>query len=165
MAARGKQCPHRPTITPNTACSTNLYRCIKRRVGRSLKRVHCQRNLVPTGKQATHKLSRTQSSFPSFKRVSRSVRGQDGSYSNRQHHGSSLHQQRRGYEVRSTVCPTMENLDLVHRETSHPEGPTHSRLSVVADKLSRLGQTIQTEWSLLPQVFQTLCDRWHRPHG
>ena len=37
------------------------------------------------------------------------------------------------------------------------------RLNVVADKLSRLGQIIQTEWSLLPEVFQALCSRWHRP--
>ena len=37
------------------------------------------------------------------------------------------------------------------------------RLNVVADKLSRLGQTIQTEWSLLPAVFKTLCTRWHQP--
>ena len=36
------------------------------------------------------------------------------------------------------------------------------RLNVVADKLSRLGQTIQTEWSLLPEVFQTLSNRWHQ---
>ena len=36
-------------------------------------------------------------------------------------------------------------------------------LKVVADKLSRLGQTIQTEWSLLPEVFQTICSRWYRP--
>ena len=36
MAARG-QCPYRPTITPNKTCSANLYRRIKRRVGRSLK--------------------------------------------------------------------------------------------------------------------------------
>ena len=28
------------------------------------------------------------------------------------------------------------------------------RLNVVADKLSRLGQIIQTEWSLHPQIFQ-----------
>ena len=35
------------------------------------------------------------------------------------------------------------------------------RLNMVADKLSRLGQTIQTEWCLLPEVFQTLCSRWH----
>ena len=37
------------------------------------------------------------------------------------------------------------------------------RLNVIADKLSRLGQTIQTEWSLLPEVFQKLCSKWHRP--
>ena len=37
------------------------------------------------------------------------------------------------------------------------------RLNVIADKLSRLGQTIQTEWSLLPKVFQSLCKRWHQP--
>ena len=37
------------------------------------------------------------------------------------------------------------------------------RLNVVADKLSRLGQTIQTEWSLLPEVFQELTHKWHRP--
>ena len=37
------------------------------------------------------------------------------------------------------------------------------RLNVVADKLSRLDQIIQTEWSLLPEVFQIICSRWHRP--
>ena len=37
------------------------------------------------------------------------------------------------------------------------------RLNVIADKLSRLGQTIQTEWSLHPEVFKAICDRWHYP--
>ena len=37
------------------------------------------------------------------------------------------------------------------------------RLNVIADKLSRMGQTIQTEWSLLPEIFQKLCSKWHRP--
>ena len=37
------------------------------------------------------------------------------------------------------------------------------RLNVIADKLSRLGQTIQTEWSLLLEVFQSLCKGWHQP--
>ena len=36
-------------------------------------------------------------------------------------------------------------------------------LKVIADKLSRLGQTIQTEWSLHPEVFQAICSRWHQP--
>ena len=34
---------------------------------------------------------------------------------------------------------------------------------MIADKLSRLGQTIQTEWSLLPEVFQQICNQWHLP--
>ena len=33
------------------------------------------------------------------------------------------------------------------------------RLNVVADKLSRLGQTIQTGWFLLPEVFYSICSR------
>ena len=37
------------------------------------------------------------------------------------------------------------------------------RLNVIADKLSRLGQTIQTEWSLLQEVFQLICKRWYHP--
>ena len=37
------------------------------------------------------------------------------------------------------------------------------QLNVVADKLSRLGQTIQTKWSLLPEVFKSICSRWHWP--
>ena len=36
-------------------------------------------------------------------------------------------------------------------------------LNVIADKLSRLGQTIQTEWSLLPEIFHKVCKKWHRP--
>ena len=37
------------------------------------------------------------------------------------------------------------------------------QLNVIADKLSRLGQTIQTEWSLHPEIFQAICFRWHKP--
>ena len=58
--------------------------------------------------------------------------------SNRQHHGSVLHQQGRGHEVGPTVCPTLENLDLVHQETSDSKGPTHSRPLKCSG-----GQTIQ----------------------
>ena len=36
-------------------------------------------------------------------------------------------------------------------------------LNVIADKLSRHKQVIQTEWSLLQEVFDLLCRRWHKP--
>ena len=51
----------------------------------------------------------------------------------------------------------------------HPRGiilrarhiPGH--LNVIADKLSRHNQVIQTEWSLSQQVFTLLCSRWIQP--
>ena len=127
MVARGRQCTSRPTITPSKTCSANFYRRIKRRVWRSLKRAHCKRVLVGTGKQATHKLSATKSSVPSLKRVSRSLCRQNSSGSNRQYYSSSLHKQGRRNEVGPTVCPTVENLDLVFPAASDSQSSTHSR--------------------------------------
>ena len=139
MVARRRQCPHRPAITPYATCSSNLYRRIKRRVGRSLKRVHCQRNMVPVGKQIAYKLLETKSSLSGSKRVPKAMHGQNGSGSYRQHHSSGLHQQGGRHEVGPTLCPTLENLDLVHRETSDSEGLTHSRPLKYSGR-----QTVQT---------------------
>ena len=61
-----------------------------------------------------------------------------------------------------------------HRKTGPPRSALHEtdtvaldnipgRLNMVVDKLSRLGQTILKEWSLLPEVFQLTCNRWHQP--
>ena len=36
-------------------------------------------------------------------------------------------------------------------------------LNVIADKLSRHKQVIQTEWSVLQEIFDLLCRRWHEP--
>ena len=58
---------------------------------------------------------------------------------------------------------TRENLDWVHQKSSNSQRPTPFwPANVVADKLSKLGQTIQTEWPLLQEVFQTICSWWHR---
>ena len=54
MVAGGKQCYHRSTITPSKTCSANLYRRIKRRVGRSLEREHGKGKLVTSRKQTAH---------------------------------------------------------------------------------------------------------------
>ena len=47
VVAGGNQCATRSTITPFKTCSANIYRRIKGRVGRSLRRTYCKGNLVP----------------------------------------------------------------------------------------------------------------------
>ena len=122
VAARG-QWPYRPTITPNKTCSANLYRCIKRSVGRSPKRIHCKRHLVPSRKQVAYQLPRTQGSLSSLKRVPRPLHTQDSTCSDGQHHSGVIHKQGRRHEVGPTLCSTMENLDLVHQESSNSQKP------------------------------------------
>ena len=85
MVARRKQCSTRSTITPYKTCPANLYRRIKRRVGRSLKRAHCKRVLVGTRELIAHKLPGTQSSFSSLKRVPKLLYRSNGFGSNGQH--------------------------------------------------------------------------------
>ena len=55
MVTGRKQCASWSAITPTKTCSADLYRHIKRRVGRSIKRIHCEGNLVSSRKQTTHK--------------------------------------------------------------------------------------------------------------
>ena len=129
MVAKRKQCATRPTVTPSKACSADIYRRLKRRVGRSLKRAHCKRSLVGTGKQTAYKLSGVKSSFSGFERVPRSLCRRNSTSGNRQHHGSGLYKQRKRYEVGPTVCPTVENPDLVLPATGDSKSPTYPRPS------------------------------------
>ena len=139
VVAGGKQCATRSTITPSKTCSADLYRRIKRRVGRSLGRPHCKGNLVPSRKQVAHKPLRVKSSFSSSKGVSNPGLPQDCVDSYRQHNSGCLYQQRRGDEVGVTVCPTVENPVLVHQIAGNPQGTSHPR---PAERDSR--QAIQT---------------------
>ena len=127
LVAGRKQCPPRPTITPHKARSANIYRRFKRRVGRSLKRVHCKRVLVGAGRQAAHKLPGTQSGVSGPQRVPKSLCRQNSSSGNRQYYGGRLHKQRRRHEVRPSMCPTVENLDMVLPAAGDATNATHPR--------------------------------------
>ena len=154
VVAGGKQCASRSTITPSKICSANLYGCIKRRVGHSLKRVHskgklvtsrkqtahklprvngslrrahCKGTVVPTREQVTHKPLGAESSISSSKRVSNPSLQQDSVGSYRQNNSGCLYQQRRGDEIGLSVCPTVENSVLVHQAASNPQGTSHPR--------------------------------------
>ena len=125
VVAGGKQCATRSTITPSTTCSADLYRRIKRRVGRSLGRPYCKRNLVPSREQVTHKPFRAKGCISSSKRVSNPGLQQDSVDSYRQHNSGCLYQQRGGDEVGLSVCPTLENPVQVHQTTGNSQGTSH----------------------------------------
>ena len=164
MVAGGKQCSSRSTITPSKTCYANLYRCIKRRVGRSLKRAHCKRNLVSSRKQVAHKSPGTKSGLSGLKRVSRLLFKQHSPGSHRQHNSGCLYQQRRGMKSGSLCALLWRILSWCSRkQVTLKARHILSRLNVIADKLSKLDQTIQTEWSLHPEVFKAACSRWHQP--
>ena len=51
------------------------------------------------------------------------------------------------------------NAREIHIRARHIPG----NLNVIADSLSRRDKAIQTEWYLHPQVFQGICQVWHKP--
>ena len=164
VVAGGKQCSSRSTITPTKTCSADIYRRIKRRVGRSLKQTHCKGNQVSSRKQVAHKSLGAKGSLSGLKRVPRPLFKQHSPGSHRQHNSGCLYQQRGGMKSASLCALLWRILSWCTRKqitlkARHIPG----RLNVIADQLSRLGQTIQTEWSLHPEVFKAICSRWHQP--
>ena len=139
MVAGEKQCSHRSTITPTKTCAADLYRRIKRRVGRSFKRAHGKGKLVTPRKQTAHKLSRVKGSSSGLKRISDPLYQQYSPHSYRQQYSGCLHKQGRGNEVGPSLCSTVENPDLVYQEIGYFQSSTHPRPS---ERDSR--QAIQT---------------------
>ena len=129
MVAGGRQCYQRSNLTPSSTCSANLYRRLKRRVGRSLKQSYGKRSLVTTREQTAHKLPRVKGSPFGLKRISSFLYRQSGSHSYRQHHCGSIHKQGRWNEVGAPVCSIMEDTDLVYQISSNPQSPTYPRSS------------------------------------
>ena len=99
----------------------SLYRCIKRRVGLLHKRMHCERHLVPSGKQVAYQLPRTQGS------LSRPLHAEKKFLETDNATVVFIHKQGRRHEVRPTRASTMENLDLVHQKSSDSQSPILSR--------------------------------------
>ena len=164
LVVGGKECTPRPTITSNASRSASFYRRIKRRLGRSLRGLHSKRRLVRTRKSPPYKLLGTKSSLPGSQEFRASLQGSDCPSSHRQHNCGLLHQQGRRYEIRLSLCPPVETSVVVPPQgvilrARHIPG----YLNVIADKLSRHNQVIQTEWSLSQQVFRLLFSKWALP--
>ena len=108
VAPRGK-CPSRSVTTPTQPCSSDLYRCLKRRLGCLFGRSHSKRDFGLTRKQIAYKLPGTKGGLSGPKRVPGPLFKRDCVHSNRQHHSCCLHKQGVRHEIGSTVYPFVEN--------------------------------------------------------
>ena len=126
VVARQRQCSQRPTSSSSTACAAVVYRRLKRRLGRSLRRSHGKRSLVRLRKPVAHKLSRAKSGPSGPQEVRATVLGPDHFDSYGQHNGCLIHQQGGGYEIRLTLCPPLETAFLVQWQADSSKGQAHS---------------------------------------
>ena len=137
-----------------------FYRFIKSRVGCSLKQTHCRRHLVPPGKQVAYQLPRLQTVFLAL-------------------------QEFQDLCMHKIVLVETDNTTVVsyiNREGGMRSGPlcallwriltwcARNQVTLKAQhRLAECGhrQAIQArpspESSLLQEVFQAICNRWHRP--
>ena len=151
VVAGGNQCSSRSTITPTKTCSADIYRRIKRRMGRSLKRTHCMGNLVSSRKQVAHKSLGTKSGLSGLVATDNTT---VVAYINKEG----------GMKLGSQCALLWRILSwCTRKQVTLKARHIPSRLNVIADELSRLGQTIQTEWSLHREVFKAICSWWHQP--
>ena len=144
-----------------------LYRCLKRRLGRSLRSKLYKGSVVRPRKKATHKRSRVKAvslALRSFKDQCQNqtvLVAMDNStvvaYINKQ--GGT-----RSPEMCALLWKIMTWCHHYHITLKARHTP--GCLNLMADLLSRSNQvqSWSTEWSLHPQVFKQICQKWFTPH-
>ena len=127
MVVRPGEGPEGSTSTPVTACPSALYRRLKRRLGRTLRRLHGKRPLVQVRRRIAHKFARTQGGPFSPKTVRAVVLEPDHSGLYGIHDSGGVHQQGRGYEVRFSLCSPLETPSVVQPKADCFTSQTYSR--------------------------------------
>ena len=112
----------------------------------------------------TQQLSGTKGGLSGRERVPGPLLEHHDSHSHRQHNSGCLHKQTGGMKL-GPLCALLWRILTwcTGRKVTLRARHMPAWLNVIADKLSRLGQTIQTEWSLHSEVFQTICNQWRQP--
>ena len=164
MVASGRKCTSRPAIRPTQSFSANFYRGTKTKVGHSLRGTHCKGNWsLPESKLHINYLE--------LKAVFLALKEFQDLCSNKivfvaTDNTTRVANRNREIDMRSgSTCALLWRIltccsrKQVTLKARHIPG----QLNVVADKLSMQCQTIQIECPLLPEVFQLICTRWHRP--
>ena len=122
-------------------------------------------SVVRSGKKATHICPRIEGGLPGPSRLQGPVPESNSVSCDGQLNSGSLHQQQGGTHS-AEMCALLWKITtwghhyLITLKARHVLGC----LNVMADLLSRSNQVQSTEWSLHPQVFKQICQKWFTPH-
>ena len=136
LVAESYKCDERLRPSSQRPQYPTLYRCLKGRLGRSLRSKFYQRSVVRTGKKATHKCSRIEGGLTGPSSVQGPVSEPNSSSCNGQLSSGSLHKQTRRNSLSGDVCAPVEDHDIVPSLSHNIESQTHSRLSQCDDQPS-----------------------------
>ena len=143
-----------------------LYRCLKRKLGRSLRSKFYKGSVVRPGKKATHKHPRIEGGLPGPLKLQGPVPEPNSGSCNGQLNSGSLHQQTRRNSLSRDVSSPVEDHDLVKSLSHNIESQTHSRVpecdgrpsvQVKPSAVNRMvivSAGVQTD---LPKVVHTSC--------
>ena len=127
LVVRREQCTQGATFAPPATRPTYIYRRLKQRLGLTLRGIHSKRRLVGTRKSPPYQFLGTQGGSSGSQEFRAAVQETDCPHSIRQHNCGILHQQGGRYEIRFSLCPTLEAPILVSSQEDSSAGQTHPR--------------------------------------
>ena len=143
-----------------------LYRCLKRRLGRSLRSKFYKGSVVRSGKKATHKCPRIEGGLTGPSRLQGPVPEPNSVSCDRQLNSGSIHQQTRRNSLSRDVCSPVEDHDLVPslphniESQAHPRVPECDSRPAVQVQPSAVNRMVSASAGVqtdLPKVVHTSC--------
>ena len=128
MVVRPQKRATRRVSPPKGTRKTDLYRRLKRRLGRTLRSRFNRRGLVSHRKSSPHQLFGIKGSSPGTTVLQDHLQEQSGSHCLRQHLRSVLHKQTGWHKIRRTLRSNVENSDMVQSQQRHTQSKTHTRI-------------------------------------
>ena len=104
----------------------SLYRCLRRRLGPSLRASLYKGSVVRQGKKATHKCSRVEGGISGPIKVQGPVSKSNNVHCYRQINSNSVHKQTSRNPLSGDVCSPVENHDLVPSLPDYLKSQAHS---------------------------------------
>ena len=144
---------------------STLYRRLKRRLGRSLRSKFYKGSVVRSGKKATHKCPRLEGGLPGPSRLQGPVPEPNSAVAT-DNSTVVAYINKQGGTHSAEMCTLLWKIMTWchHYHITLKARHIPGCLNVMADLLSRSNQVQSTEWSLHPQVFKRICQKWFTPH-